>query len=186
MASRLNRDIPGQMSDAELERLIELARSVPQNGIIVEVGSLYGLSSWHLSKYCAQGVTVFCIDPWQREKWIVDLVEIPQNAPPFGAEAFSHFTSDCDNIVMVPGYSPDIARGWKLPIDLYVEDAVHANPILRDNLRFWTERVRPCGIVSGHDYTSIWPDVVNEVNSLAAELNSSVSLVDTFWSFRKP
>jgi len=27
---------------------------------------------------------------------------------------------------MVPGYSPDIARGWKLPIDLYVEDAVHA------------------------------------------------------------
>lgn len=79
MASRLNRDIPGQMSDAELERLIELARSVPQNGIIVEVGSLYGLSSWHLSKYCAQGVTVFCIDPWQREKWIVDLVEIPQN-----------------------------------------------------------------------------------------------------------
>ena len=186
MVDRLNRDIPGQMSDAELERLIELARSVPPNGIIVEVGCLYGLSSWHLSKFCSPGVTIFCIDPWRRERWVVDLVEIPQNAPPFSAEAFSHFTSDCDNIVMIPGYSPNIARGRNLTIDMYVEDAVHTNPILRNNLRFWTERVRPGGIVSGHDYTSLWPDVINEVDSLAAEFDSSVLLVDTLWSFRKP
>lgn len=184
--SMLNRSIPGQMSDQELLRLMQLARMVPENGIIVEVGCLYGLSSWHLAKACAPGVTIFCIDPWRPEKWVTDLVERPQNAPPFSREAFARFTADCNNIVMVQGYSPDIARGWKIPIDLYVEDAVHANPILQRNLNFWGQRVRPGGVISGHDYTPEWPDVIKEVNALANGLQSQITLVDTLWSVEKP
>ena len=48
---------------------MELARRVPPGGIIVEAGSLYGLASWHISKACHPGVTVFCIAPWERANW---------------------------------------------------------------------------------------------------------------------
>jgi len=114
----LNLSIPGQMTETELHRLMELARRVPPGGIIVEVGCLYGFSSWHISKACQPGVTLFCVDPWERAKWIVDLVEKLQDAPPFSKQAFAHFTRDCDDILIIQGYSPQIARGWKLGIDL--------------------------------------------------------------------
>jgi hypothetical protein len=83
---------------------------VPPGGVIVEVGALYGLSSWHMSKACQPGVTLFCVDPWARAKWIIDLVEGPQKAPPFSREAFQHFTRDWDNIVMTEAQS--LAKRW--------------------------------------------------------------------------
>jgi hypothetical protein len=174
------------MSDAELTRLAELAAAVPEKGVIVEVGCLYGLSTWHLSRHCRPGVTVFCIDPWERAQWIIDLVEGPQGAPAFCRAAFEHFTADCDNIVMVQGYSPQVARGWKLPVDLYVEDAIHANPVLRQNLDFWGSRVRAGGVIAGHDYTPQWPDVIREVEGLAQRLQSTIQVTETLWSFVKP
>jgi len=182
----LNRSIPGQMTDSELRRVIALAQAVPENGVIVEVGSLYGLCSWHLAKSCAPGVTVFCIDPWERQPWIVEQVEGPNKAPPFGRAAFEQYTADCDNIVVVQGYSPRVARGWHLPIDLYVEDAVHTNPVLSANIKFWGGMVRPGGVISGHDYTSIWPDVIQEANTLARVWDSALSVTDTLWSIPKP
>jgi hypothetical protein len=182
----INRAIPGQMTDEELYQVIDLAKMVPKNGVIVEVGSLYGLSAWHLSKYSDPTVTIFCIDPFERAQWVIDLVEGPQNAPPFSRAAFELFTSDCHNIVPIQGYSPDSVRGWGIPIDLYLEDAVHQNPILRANIDFWSKKVRPGGIVSGHDYSKDWPDVVGEVNSLSVNWKCQINLKDTFWHLKKP
>lgn len=183
---KLNRSIPGELRDAELARIMELAAAVPKGGVVVEIGSLYGLSSWHLAKACAPGVTVFCVDPWQREQWVIDIVEKPLNAPPFCRAAFESYTADCDNIVMIEGYSPQIARGWNLPVDLYFEDAVHTNPTLATNLAFWSERVKPGGVIAGHDYAKYWPEVMEEVDGLAKRVGSKLTVVDTVWSLRKP
>src|SRR6202035_1663216 len=62
--------IPGQMAPAELDRLASLARGVPPNGCIVEVGSLFGPSSRTLAKNALTSVTVYCIDSWVREPWM--------------------------------------------------------------------------------------------------------------------
>lgn len=185
MALTFNRNIPGQMTDEELGRLVALAQAVPRGGVVVEVGCLYGLSSWHIAKNVQPGVTVFCVDPWVRDQWIIDLVEGPQNAPEFRREAFESYTADCDNIVMIQGYSPQIARGWQLPIDLYFEDAVHVNPVLRENIDFWSARVKAGGIIAGHDYTHHHPDVIAEADALAARLGSSLTTAGTVWSTRK-
>lgn len=185
MLPPLNRSIPGQMSDAELHRVIALAQSVPPGGIIVEVGSLYGLSSWHLARHSAPGVTVFCVDPWERAPWIIDLVEKPQNAPPFCREAFEAYTADCTNIVMIQGYSPQIARGWHLPIDLYFEDAMHHNPVLRTNLDFWSARVKAGGIIAGHDYAPQFPEVISETHALSARYGGALTTVESVWSLAK-
>ncbi|WP_237213222.1 glycosyltransferase 61 family protein [Falsiroseomonas oryziterrae] len=185
-AIRLNRSIPGQMTDVELLRLIELAQAVPPGGVIVEVGSLYGLSAWHMAKHCSPGTRVFCIDPWQRVKWIIHGVEGPQSAPPFGRAAFDAFTADCDNIVAIQGYSPEVARDWSLPVDLFVDDAVHTNPALAENIAFWSEHVKPGGVIAGHDYARRWPDVITEAEKLAARYGTRVECFDSLWSVKKP
>ncbi len=87
---------------------------------------------------------------------------------------------------MVQGYSPQIARGWKLGIDLYVEDAIHANPVLGQNIAFWTSRIKPGGIAAGHDYCQDWPDVMTEADAVARRWSSKVEVFDTLWSVERP
>ncbi|MBM3589167.1 MAG: hypothetical protein FJX33_15510 [Alphaproteobacteria bacterium] len=87
---------------------------------------------------------------------------------------------------MIQGYSPQIARGRKFGIDLYVEDAMHGNPVLGQNMAFWSSRIKPGGVASGHDYCAEWPDVISEANALAERWSSKVKCADTFWSVERP
>lgn len=174
------------MSDAELRMLSELAARVPENGTIVEVGSLYGLSTWHMAKYSKPSVTIVCIDPWVREQWVVDLVERPQAAPPFCREVFHRLTKEfAHKIVAIQGYSPFDVSGWQIPIDMYFEDAVHTNPVLKKNIDFWSDRVKVGGTVCGHDYGSQFPDVKTEVDSLTKKLESTLGVEGTLWYLTK-
>src|SRR6476646_5320854 len=112
--------IPGQMTEGELRGIEELARRVPSGGCIVETGSLYGLSSYTWATSVGPSVTVYCIDPWVRERWIVEFVEkqVP-DCPSFSFEAFQHYTKSCANIVPIRGYSPQDVKGWGIPVDLF-------------------------------------------------------------------
>jgi hypothetical protein len=125
------------------------------------------------------------VAPWERARWIIDYVEKPQNAPPFFKKAFGHFTRDCGNIVMVRGYSPQIARGRKLGIDLYVDDAMHANPALGQNVAFWSARIKRGGTAAGHDYCTDWTDVISEADALAKRWASRLEVFDTLWSVER-
>ena len=71
----LNLSIPGHMDATELDRLASLARRVPPNGCIVEIGSLFGQSSWVLAKNAPLSMTAYCLDPWVREPGILPLEE---------------------------------------------------------------------------------------------------------------
>lgn len=182
-----NLSIPGLMSQAELEKLSELASNVPENGIIVEVGSLYGLSAWHLARHSKESVTVFCIDPWVRTKRIVDEVEIPRDFPEFSQELFVGYTQEFSHkIRMIQGYSPDDVSDWDQPIDMFFEDASHksTDDISRD-CDFWSNLVRNGGIVSGHDYAPRYPDVIEISNKLANRYQATLQTTETLWYFTR-
>jgi hypothetical protein len=183
----INLLIPGQMTEGELLGIESLAISVPSRGCVVEVGSLYGLSSWAWAKSVDPSVTVYCLDPWKREQWIIDLVEVKfKNCPEFSFEAFQKYTADCTNIVPMRGYSPNDFLEWSRPVDLFFDDALHHNPFIRNSLRFWLKKMRPGGIMCGHDYCEEWSDVVAEVSDLAAELGVSVGCRERLWWFEVP
>ena len=59
----INVNIPGQLHIEEMHAIELLARLVPENGVIVEVGSLLGCSSWIWANNAHPSVKVFCIDP---------------------------------------------------------------------------------------------------------------------------
>lgn len=179
--------IPGQMTRGELEGLETLAKTVPADGVVVETGSLYGLSSYVWATSIPQSATLYCIDPWVREQWIIDLVETKvADCPEFCFEAFQHYTRSCNNLVPVKGYSPQDVADWHKPVDIFFDDSMHHNPYFQTNLRFWLKKMKPGGVMCGHDYSELWPDVPMEVDKLAAELGVKVETREALWWLQLP
>jgi|GEM_PF-2165679 len=182
----INLEIPRTMTLAGLAYLERLAAAVPENGTIVEVGPLYGSSTWTLAKSCHPSVTVYSIDTWERAPWIVRNVEEKLGAPPFSLEAFKGFVADCPNVVPIQGYSPDVVRDWARPIDLYFDDAAHGNPGFINNLSFFNGFVRPGGFLCGDDYALGSPDIVREIDFLGASWGVRPEVIGRVWALRKP
>ncbi len=178
--------IPGQMTELELRAIETLASDAPENARIVEVGSLFGLSSYVWSKSAPPNATVFCIDPWVREPWIAELEATIPGCPEFCREAFDKYTRDCANIVPLRGYSPLDFKDWVEPVDIVFDDAVHSNPAFRKNVKFWLRHLKAGGILCGHDYSEEFPDVYRTVDKLAARLGATVQTVETFWWLINP
>lgn len=181
-------DIPGQLGWTELIGMARLAKQVPPNGVVVETGSLYGRSSFVWAKNVHPTVTVYCIDPWEREQWIVDIVEKPQKVDrPFSLEAFQYYTRDCPNIRTIKGRSPDAVQGtWNQWVDLYFDDADHNEPGLSRNRDFWTRWVKPGGVFCGDEYNSDFPECLRKTYELAMEWGVPVHSAGFFWWMRKP
>jgi hypothetical protein len=182
----INLDIPRTMTIEGLRWLERLASHVPEGGVIVEIGPLYGASTWTLAKSAHPTATVYSIDTWERVPWIIANVEEKLGAPEFSAEAFKSFVADCPNVVPIHGFSPDVVQEWDKPIDLVFDDAVHTNPGFLNNLIFFKRFVKPNGVMSGDDYALGSPDVVREVDKLAAEWQTRAEVAGRVWALRAP
>ena len=77
-------------------------------------------------------------------------------------------------------------RSLSETVDFVFEDSSHANPQLRDNLNFWLTHLKSGGIIAGHDYTNMWPDVVTEVDALSKLLNVDLHVQGSIWWMVKP
>ncbi|MGD9616041.1 MAG: class I SAM-dependent methyltransferase [Alphaproteobacteria bacterium] len=179
-----NTSIPGQVNQEELAFIERLAAAVPPGGRVLELGSLFGRSSWAWAKSVDPSVTVYCVDPWKREIWIEKLEQ--EFGVPFGIDTFHRHTADCINIVALPGYSPIDFEDWNLPLDIYFDDSVHTNPVFRQNLEFWAGHIKPGGVLCGHDYGRDFPDIISEVNALAERLGVTVNVVGAIWMIELP
>lgn len=170
----LNEQIKGELSKEELIAIAALARSVPPGGVVVEVGSYMGLSSWHWAKNVDASVTVYCVDPWDGYRGS-------------SLQIFLDNTADCPNIVPVRGRSPVDLGDWDRAIDVYFDDAVHTDPILSQNIEFWTRFLKPDGLVCGHDYAPKFPDVMAAAHRLAGRSTSSeLHVIGSLWAVLGP
>lgn len=178
----INIDIPGQLHKEEMCAIELIANLVPENGVILEVGSLLGRSSWIWANSAHPSVRVYCIDPWEAQELACGFNKLAyEHGQSFTLEQFKRNTIDCPNIFPLQGYSPRDFFSWNMPIDLYFEDAVHTNPLLHSNLEFWRRYLKPDGIICGHDFTSKFRDVCVEVIRLSKELNRVIRKVRTLW-----
>jgi hypothetical protein len=182
----INLEIPRTMTVLGLQYLERLACAVSADGLIVEVGALYGSSTWTLAKSCLPSVRVFSIDPWESTEWISNRFPADQ-FPSFSIESFQEYLKDCKNVTPIPGYSPEIvSQTWKEEIDLYFDDGVHENPSFINNLNFWRKFVKPGGILCGDDYASGSPDIVREVDQLAYLWGVQPEVMGRVWALRVP
>lgn len=183
----IDSDIPGQIGYSDLVAMAKVAKTVPKNGVVIEVGSLFGRSSFVWAKNVHPSVTVYCLDPWIREYWIIEAVEKPQNVRiPFSIEAHEYFTQDCHNIRRIQGYSPECASGWQLPIDLYYEDSDHSATALDRNFSFWEPFVKPGGVICGDEFHPDYPETLRKIEEYESLYGQKAATDGLFWWLEKP
>lgn len=181
-------NIRGWMGAQELHDLEKLSSNVPENGIIVEVGSLMGRSTYCLAKSCHPSVKVYSIDIWNGE--IIDnnfneqeiiMNSFPKKNDRNTLETFLNNVKDCHNIIPIKLFEssiPDICP------DLVFIDASHTNPSDLDIINFWLPKIKKGGVLAGHDYGENFPDVVSNVKMLENKLSTTVNLLaGSLWSF---
>lgn len=174
-----NLEIPGQVSEFQLQAIEAVASLVPKGGCVVEVGSLFGRSSWTWAKSVPEDATVYCIDPWEGNQGVRSMEQAL--GIKYGIEQFKEYTKDCPNVRPIQAYSPDGISDWNMPVDVYYEDAVHTNPILERNVKFWTSRLSPNGIACGDDYRPRFADVRAAAEWASNRPGHQLYLVDYFW-----
>jgi len=174
-----NLNIPGQVSEDQLKAIELVALLVPANGHVVEVGSLFGRTGWAWAQSVAPSVTVHCLDPWQNNAGVRSMEA--RLGVTYGLEQFEAYLADCPNVEPHKGYSPRDFADWDLPVDLYYEDAVHTDPVLSQNLEFWSSRTSPHSIMCGDDFRPRFPDVRAGVQRLAERFRRELITVDFFW-----
>ena len=170
------------MDTSDIQAVTTLAKMVPTGGVIVDVGTLLGMSA---SLWCihSEASRIICIDLWKCGRSLESFRK--NNGGEISKEAFLRNVPD-NRIEAIQGRSPSCVSGWwSLPVDFYWEDADHNNPWLARNIRFWSRQVKPGGIVCGHDYHL--PDVIRESNALAAKWGVALNRLGTsVWWIRKP
>ena len=156
-----NLNIDGFMEEFELIQLAKWAEEVPKDGIIVEVGSYKGRSSYAWAKSCDPSVTVYCCDRFDDSE-----------------DEFKLNTKDIPNIIPIKGNIPYDMGGWiPRPIDVFFLDGAHKNPEDIDAINYFLPLIKKGGIICGHDYYPIerhTPDIINNVRMLEERLNQPV------------
>lgn len=155
----------------EIDLLLEISKLLPSHPTIVEIGTYLGGTTVRLAaaRSDAKITTIDCcgdsnnwVPPYNQyvQEYLVEQVlnePVSRNHLITNIKRFS-------NINFVEGYSPHCAQDWHEEIDLYFEDGDHFNPILKENLSFWSRHVKKGGYLAAHDYCDECPDVILEID----------------------
>lgn len=157
----------------EIDPLLVVAKLLPPNPVIVEIGSYLGGTTVRLAE-ARPDATITTIDccnhgnNWNEpygeyvQTYVVEQVLKDKVSKQHLLNNISRF----NNITFIEGYSPSCVSEWNTEIDLYFEDGDHDNPNLHTNLQFWSKFVKVGGYLAAHDYCEQCPAVIKEIDSL--------------------
>jgi hypothetical protein len=118
-----------------------------------KVGAEIGVEQGRYSEVLLRanpGLKLFCVDAWARYSKYRDHVSQEK------LDGFCRATEERlkqFDAVLVRAYSADAARQFrKDSLDFVYIDANHSLPFVIQDIHLWSEKVRPGGIVAGHDY----------------------------------
>jgi len=191
------KNILGWMTEQDLLAIEKIAKTLPENAVIVEVGSMFGRSAVCWAQHSPKTSNIYCIDTWDTEYTpkhsIIELNCMLHKFPLNGKQynLFSEFTNNTksfNNIKMIRGYCPRETAWSGIPIDLLFLDASHLNPNDWEILEYFMPFIKENGIISGHDYEKEeFPDVVENVSKLENMFNKKVKLFEysSVWMIKK-
>ena len=168
--------IKGHMNEIELKVIERWASEVPENGVIVEVGSLFGRSAVAWAKSCHPSVNVYCVDAFYDAQGDNDFYD-----------EFHENTKDIPNIHPVARVCPFFKYSKHIgePADIFFVDAAHFNPNDWHIIQFGLRNLKSGGLLCGHDYLSTFPDVKLNVNRLEEMFGKPATFYSgtSLWSF---
>jgi hypothetical protein len=145
-----------QMTIGDMNALDQFAQGLQPN-LAIEVGSWKGLSTWILSKH--SGI-VYCVDTWQAA----------DSTPNMKEEAglrdiFTIFRNNLTQLQLYQKVKPMVMTSAAAArvvkdgcADLVFIDADHIYSSVFEDIMLWLPKVRPGGILCGHDCEILWRD----------------------------
>jgi|688.fasta_scaffold08789_21 predicted O-methyltransferase YrrM len=123
--------------------------NITKDSTIVEIGSYSGISSELFALFCNK---LYCVDIWEGF-----------SAP--AEKTFDELIIKYNNIVKIKLNSSNAAKIFQNHfIDLVYIDAEHSYHATKNYILSWMPKIKPNGIISGHDY--YWPGVNQVVNEI--------------------
>lgn len=176
--------VKGYMFTQELQWLAETASALPQPAKWCEIGSWQGRSATAVAAALPPGSTLQLVDnftgPTTREA--------PKKADVrkqlLASMAAMRKRSPTLYVALADGFSRNIAPTFADDtFDVIFIDGDHAYPAVVDDIRLWTPKLKPGGLLCGHDFTNkcgVEPAVRELCPGFAQVPNSSI------WYWRRP
>ena len=191
--------VPGLTNNKELDIIYEWARTVPENGVIVELGSFFGRTAVAFAEGSHPSVKIYCVDYF--DKWVSYLKpgDAPGDKPEedfwelgkiFDKEQeFLKNTKDYKNIIPLKLKEGQMVYKYdKEPVDVLFVDSAHQNPSDIANIMFFKKFVKRGGMICGHDYydDKRFSDIGLNITLLERMFNTTVTLYKftSLWSIR--
>lgn len=135
--------------------LANLAREVPDDRAIVEIGSHTGLSTCWMAA-ASRGAHVFAVDPWAdpRPDTLDDPFELGTGDGVY-ARFCANVTSErlWHRITPLRTTSLVAAQVWAQPVGLLFVDAIHEYEAVRSDYLHWQRHIPVGGYLAFHDFT---------------------------------
>lgn len=187
--------VPGFSNNKDLDIIYEWAKTVPKNGVIVELGSMVGRTAVAFAEGADPSVKIYCIDYF--DKWTNINSSKGFEAPGgdywvdgkvYDTEIeFQKFTSEYKNIIQLKLPKKEIVYQYNYePIDLLFLDCAHKNPSDIMNIMYFKKYLTNNALICGHDYAEQFPDIKKNVRVLEKMYNAKVTLYhySTCWAIR--
>jgi hypothetical protein len=168
-----------------------VAREVPDGARLVEVGSYHGRSVAYLAVELVNSGKNFildAVDTFQgsedpQEKFMKD--EAAANGGSFRC-VFDKNIEPVKHVVNVVQQDSVSAAGLYADgsVDFCFIDAAHDEDSVAADIAAWLPKVKPGGLLSGHDYSAYWPGVKAAVDNAFGGNHQMVSV--HCWGYRKP
>ena len=153
-----------------------------RSGIYLEIGPLFGSSTnaidagRHDPNTPIHTIDTFAAAEWVKKRFGQDL----------SRSAFDQYTAQIPNLHVHQGFAPDIVRDvWEDPIGFYFDDATHGDPGWTNNFEFFRPFFTDDAIICGDDFAGGWPDIIRNVQRLAAEANATLFVIGRVWAFTR-
>lgn len=153
--------------------------SVPENAVVAEIG-VYAGESTRIMMETGRVAELWAVDFWQDDyspldHWarVYPMKDVRQAFFDNMQEFFPKVKVFVAESLWVAQLAPDHY------FDVVYIDANHEEPHPENDIKAWKSKVKPGGVLSGHDYHPSWPPVVRAVDTLLG--GPAVLYADSTW-----
>jgi predicted O-methyltransferase YrrM len=168
-----------------------VAESVPSDATLVEIGVWQGRSSIYMAealKEIGKPAKFYLIDSFDGGKLLANVAASLDR--PLLSILREHILAAgvSDQITAIIDKSSVIAAGQFADgsVDFAFIDADHDYESVRADLGAWWPKIKPGGILAGHDYGTCWVGVTQAVDEFVLRSCLDFQLTTEIWQVRKP
>lgn len=136
---------------------LDLIKTLPANSLLAEVGSWRGYFATEILNNCPNVAKLYLVDAWERQVWSEHEQQSNEQHEKDLAECRRHIRGHLPSgrVQIVRGRSAEVALNDKtIPLlDSAYIDAAHEYRFVMEDLVNWSKRLKPAGVLMGHDYT---------------------------------